>query len=350
MRSQLRWRICAPMLAAVYVAPVLPAQILERRQYHGHNVTCVHSGIVQTNATNCGTQNYARVFTGTVKSAFDIGETDKLLQLIPEEVFAGDPVSEVLAVTNQACLHQEIRAGERWLFYLYRNTKTNGLELPYDSPSKPIANAQEDIARLRHLQRLGDSGLFTGALTRMVSKNPWKFSRVPDRKVVLKRTSDGAEITVRTDSNGHYEIEVPPDSYTLSANTEEGLWATETTTSVRKGACVGVGFLLHTDGRITGTVTNSDGKPARYAQILIVPVSTEEQPFTVLTDPNGHFEVGGREAGRYVVGAGATASAGSAQWQPSIYYPGVSNRDRAQEIELREGQWRADLKIKLPSP
>jgi hypothetical protein len=119
-------------LAAVYVVPAIPAQIFEGRQYHGHNVTCVHSGIVQTNGTDCGTQNYARVFTGTVKSAFEIGETDKLLQLIPEEVFVGDPVSEVLAVTNQACLLREIRAGEKWLFYVYRNTKTNGLVLPYD--------------------------------------------------------------------------------------------------------------------------------------------------------------------------------------------------------------------------
>ena len=95
-------------------------------------------------------------------------------------------------------------------------------------------------------------------------------------------------------------------------------------------------------------VTTADGEPARYAQIQIVRVSTEEQTFTVLADADGHFEVGGQEAGGYLVGAGVVAKAGSAQWQPSVYYPGVPNRDRAQAIELREGQWRADLKIKLP--
>jgi hypothetical protein len=208
--------------------------------------------------------------------------------------------------------------------------------LPYDSPSKPIADAQDDIARLRRLQKLGDSGLLTGAVTRIVSKTPWKFSRVPNRKVVVKRASDRAEFTAETDSNGRYEIEVPPNSYTLSANTEEGLWAPETTTSVRKRACVGVGFLMHTDGRISGTVTAADGKPARYTQIQIVPVSTEEQPFTVLADADGHFAVGGQGAGRYLVGAGVPAKAGGAQWQPSIYYPDVSKRDRAQAIELHE--------------
>lgn len=37
----------------------------------------------------CGRYNYARVFTGTVKSAVEVGDTDKRLQLIPDEVFLG---------------------------------------------------------------------------------------------------------------------------------------------------------------------------------------------------------------------------------------------------------------------
>jgi hypothetical protein len=44
-------------------------------------------------------------------------------------------------------------------------------------------------------------------------------------------------------------------------------------------------------------VTTADGEPARYAQIQIVRVSTEEQTFTGLADAEGHFEVGGQEAG-----------------------------------------------------
>ena len=324
------------------------AQITERRQYKGHDVTCVHSGIVHTNGSYCGTQGYERVFTGAVKSAIDIEGNDKLLQLIPDEVFLGDPSSEVLAVTNQACLRREIRTGEKWLFYLSRNSLTNGLVLGYDSPSKPFAEAQADIERLRHLQKLNESGLLTGTLTRIVSKNPWKFSPVSNRKVVIKPLSDKAGFTAQTDSNGHYEIEVPPDSYTLSANTEAGLWAPETTTFVAKGDCTGVGFLLHTDGRISGTIMTADEKPARYAQIQIVPVSTEEEPFTLLADSDGHFEIGGREAGRYLVGAGVAPIAGNAQWQPSLYYPGVPNKDQAQAVELGEGHWRADVKIKLP--
>lgn len=163
-------RIWLPVLAAACFVPTLSAQILEPRQYHGHDVVCVHSGIAQTHGTDCGTQAYVLVFTGTVKSALDIGEADKLLQLIPDEFFVGDRASEVFAVTNQACLRREIQTGEKWLFYLHRNKTTEGLVLGYDSPSKPVAEAQADLARLRRLQKLGDSGLLIGTLTRMLPR------------------------------------------------------------------------------------------------------------------------------------------------------------------------------------
>jgi hypothetical protein len=51
----------------------------------------------------CGTFGYARVFTATVKSATEISDTDKRLELIPDEIFLGS-ASEVTATVNQACL------------------------------------------------------------------------------------------------------------------------------------------------------------------------------------------------------------------------------------------------------
>jgi hypothetical protein len=46
--------------------------------------------------------------------------------------------------------------------------------------------------------------------------------------------------------------------------------------------------VLHTNGRISGTVIMADGKPARYAQVQIVRVSADEQnlhcSYTMRTD------------------------------------------------------------------
>ncbi len=106
----------------------------------------------------CGTQGYARVFTGYVKSAIAVGDTDKLLQLVPDEVFAGDS-SEAAVVTNQACLNSNIQAGDKWLFYLYRDPKSKSLILSYDGPSQPVAKAKDDISMLRKRGRLTDMGI-----------------------------------------------------------------------------------------------------------------------------------------------------------------------------------------------
>jgi len=120
-------RICLFILGVACVVPSLSAVIAETREYHGKKVTCLHSGIFSSSGRVCGTQHYARVFTGTVQSAVEVGDTDKRLQLVQDEVFLGDSASEVTAIANQACLHTEIQAGDKWLFYLYRDGKGDEL-------------------------------------------------------------------------------------------------------------------------------------------------------------------------------------------------------------------------------
>lgn len=338
MEAWFKTRLFLYAVACACAIPSLSAQIFEVREYHGRQVQCVHSGIAPTNGRDCGTQQYARVFTGTVKSAFDIGDTDKLLQLVPDEVFLGDPANEVMAVTNQACLRSEIHAGEKWLFYLYRNPKTNGLVLPYDSPSKPLEQARQDIATLRHLSKLTDTGILAGHV-------------LPGHSIVARRLSDDAEFSSVTDAYGNYEFELRPGTYQLTANTRQGLWGPEATPFVSKRGCTRVDLWLHIDGRIAGTVTTSEGKPARYAKVVIVPVSPSGESFTVLSNDQGHFEVGGRQAGQYIVGVGLLAPVDSAEWASRVYYPGVRTREQAKIIELGKGEWRTDISFRLlPNP
>ncbi len=332
-----KWRLVPVVLTVACMVPSIYAQIMEAREYHGKQVTCLHSGIYSTAGWVCGTQHHARIFTGTVKSATEVGDTHKRLQLIPEEVFLGDSMAEVTAVTNQACLHTEIQAGQKWLFYLDPAQEIpDELVLRYDGPSKPISEAQQDIATLRHLSKTTDSGILTG------------HGGPQGHKVVARRVSDGAEFSALADTNGNYEFELLPGAYHLTANTKQGLWAPETDTFVSKQACIHVDLWLRTDGRIAGTLTTAEGKGARYVQVAIVPISPAGQSFTVVADEQGHFEVGGRKPGQYLVGVGLMAPVDSAEWKSRVYYPGVPTREQAQTVELGEGEWRTDINFNLP--
>jgi hypothetical protein len=330
-------RVCLFILGVACVVPSLSAVIAEVREYHGKKVMCLHSGLWSSAGWVCGTQFHARVFTGTVQSAVEVGDTGKRLQLIPDEVFLGDPATEVTAITNQACLHTEIQAGEKWLFYLDRDIKTNELVLGYDGPSEPIAQAQQDIAMLRQLAKVTDSGILTGHLGQ------------PGHKVVARRISDSAEFSAVTNASGNYEFDLLPGAYHLTANTKQGLWGPETETFVSKQACIHVDLWLHTDGRVAGGVTTAEGKAARYVQVAIVPVSPAGQSFTVVADSQGHFEVGGRKPGQYLVGVGLLAPVDSAEWKSRVYYPGVPTQEQAKIIELGDGEWRTDIDFKLLS-
>jgi hypothetical protein len=68
--------------------------------------------------------------------------------------------------------------------------------------------------------------------------------------------------------------------------------------------------------------------------------------FTVETDGGGHFEVRGREAGRYIVGEGVRANTVT-EWQLRVYYPGVSTRAQVIPIDLGDGEQRTDINFKL---
>lgn len=124
-------------------------------------IQCAHSGLRGFGGKVCGTYGYARVFTGTVRSAGYISDTDQRLELIPEEVFLGSG-DEATATVNQACMpinQPEIKAGDRWLFYLRSpgfpgtNENMKELMLPYDSPSGPLFSKQEELSKLLKIPR-----------------------------------------------------------------------------------------------------------------------------------------------------------------------------------------------------
>ena len=374
-----KWRLLLFVLAVTCLVPILAAETRDVSQ--GKKGRCQEringpgSERLGAPSWSCGTKRYTRVFAGTVRSAVDVSETETRLELIPDEVFLGD-MSELTATVNQACLPEnepEIKAGDKWLFYVRpkrdfdhesRQVITDGLEVSWDSPSKPESEAEDDIATLRHLAGLTDKGILSGSVVRIgATVDTLNPTAVPNHRVVATSVQLGTEYTSFTNVNGHFELELPPGSYDVTASTKQGLRDAEPfipnpieveygfsgNAHVGPRGCTAMAFRLLVDGKLAGRVTTTDGRPASFAKVAIVPISPVHPQFTVDADENGYFEVSGRQPGQYVVGVGMLAPFGSAEWQSRVYYPGVRTREEAKVIELGDGEWRTDINFKLPA-
>jgi len=170
-----KWRLLVFVLAFISIAPHLSAVVVEGRWYHGKQVQCVHGG-AWISQRNLGLYSRARlykeqVFTGTVQSAIETSFTDKRLQIIPDEILLGGVAREITATVDQACLPEnlpEIKAGDKWLFFLRMKQylhpdanppyiTTDGLMVDFESPAKPVSQAEYDICLLRLHSDLDES-------------------------------------------------------------------------------------------------------------------------------------------------------------------------------------------------
>jgi hypothetical protein len=208
-----------------YLVPLVRATIIEVREYRGKTVMCAYSGLIGV-AKSCGIDSYERVFTGTVKSALEVGQTDKLLQLVPDEVFLGDS-SEVTAIVNQGCVSAEIQTGDRWLFYLSRDPETHNLRLPHDSPSGPISEADDEISMLRQLVRAKDSGLLVGTVSIREERQDGRATTLASHRVIAREVTRGSLHSTYTSANGYFLFNLPAGSYDVIVAPEYGLHAFE---------------------------------------------------------------------------------------------------------------------------
>lgn len=322
----------------------------EGHDYHGKQIFCYIRG----REGSCGIgDGYEAVFIGTVVSVTETANKERRLQLMPEEVFSGRVTGSLTVTTDQGECFGDFQAGDKWLFYLQRDTKTKSLLLKYSSPTRPIADAQAQIDMLRRLAQINDSGIIQGQVTEPIwNDNKWETSiPVSDHKIIAKRQVNGREYTAFTDTDGHYEFEpLPLGQYQVGANTAEGLWAEEGSTTINPRSCSLMSFSLEPDGSISGRVIAADGEPAKFVQVAIVPVSTGNLQFTsAFSDELGRFEVKALHPGRYFVGVGIQPRAGNMDGQSGIYYPGVRDRNLAVIIDLGRGEKRANLNFQLPA-
>lgn len=340
----------AVLVATLSYLGVASAQIIEERIVGNKTVTCVHSGLT-SDLKDCGVRSdwYAYVFVGSISSITPAKGDEKRIQLVPEEVFHGEPASPLTVLTSQAPCLPELAVGDHWLFYL-RKEDGKPIVLDYGgNDSLPVAHAQEQIETLRRLKTIGDFAIMRGSVVR---GGYFERKAVPNARVVARRASDNMQFVATTDRDGHYEFEpLPPGKYKFSANAIGLLEANGGELNVPAGACWDQTLSRSPHAELGGHLQRSDGSPLPEVDVLIM--REDESWFTTAkADERGYFH-DILQPGKYVIGinlpgappwkVGGGAGAGLDIPPASLYYPGVQSRSAALAITLADDEKRDDI-------
>lgn len=120
--AQIR-RIFLVISVALSCLAIASAQMASSRKIGDKTVQCLQSGIV-TELMDCGLRPfpYDFVFVGSI-SAITSTEHDELeLRIVPEEIFSGKPDSPMTVLTSQRLCFPNFSVGDRWLFYLRKQS------------------------------------------------------------------------------------------------------------------------------------------------------------------------------------------------------------------------------------
>ncbi len=193
--------------------------------------------------------------------------------------------------------------------------------------------------------------------------------------VTAQKLGGAALFQARTDRSGRYTMDVEPGRYVIRA--EKGGYVTSvysvgeaslepTPVMVEAGKNVTVDLRLPRGGVITGRIVDEDGEPVVGATVQAErkqegPPRSAAWIFSLhgsaTTDDRGIYRIYGLASGQYYVSArvretrAVQASSGVTSFVPHegavTYYPGVSSRQHAVEVEVVEGAETTGIDFKI---
>ena len=240
----------------------------------------------------------------------------------------------------------DFKEGQRYVVYAWRHPDGT-LSAGICSRTRLYSEATEDIAYLNSGPAAAPAARVFGTIKVGERKEPdgeWVQHPVPDVQVNVRGrvgVYSGA-----TDAEGRYSIGgVPPGAYEIEAlpppvfSTRSLPWKFEIKDA---RACRAQDFYLRYDGRISGTIVDSAGRPAAGVRIEIAPAgkppdTLHAEPSRPETNTSGQFELSDVQPGRYVLGVGLTQGMDDQQAYPATWYPGTADAAKAREIEIAPG-------------
>jgi len=332
------------------------AQIISVEKVGDKTVECMHSGLT-SDLKDCGVRSdwYTYVFVGSISAIISIKDDEREIQIIPEEIFHGEPANPLIVETSQAACLPKLAVGDHWLFFL---RKENGKPIVldyYGNDSSPVGDAQAQIETLRRLKTIGDFAIVRG---QVVQGTSFEGKAVPGAHVVAHRASDQMLFATTTGADGRYEFQpLPAGKYNLTVDSIGPFQADDADIEVSRGACWDLTLSRSPHAQLGGPVQRSDGSPMPQVDVLIM--SEDESWFTTeKSDARGYFHINSLQPGKYVVGInlpgapawkyGSGAGVGVNPPAASLYYPGMRNRSDALVVSLTTDEKRDDIDFIVP--
>jgi hypothetical protein len=355
--ASMRFLSVLPVLAvALAYLGVAKAEILSFRKVGDKAVTCMHSGMI-SDLNFCGKHDdwYSYMFVGHISSIKPAKDDEKVIQIVPEEVFYGKPDNPMTVLTSQGLCLPHLAVGDRWLFYL---RKVNGKPIIldyYGNDSLPVAEARTQIDTLRRLKKIGEFGILRG---RVVRGESFDGKAVSNAQVVANRRSDNKQFVAVTDSVGHYEFQpLPPGKYKVTVRPIGSYQPDDSGIELIAGACWDLTLSKFSNAQIGGHVKRPNGAPVTGVGLLLIRSDNTWYQKTQ-TDGNGHFHFDQHEPGEYVLGLnlpgspgwvnGSAAGAGIKIPQVSLFYPNAKDRSSARVIRVSDDEKLDSLDFIVP--
>jgi hypothetical protein len=320
---------------------------------------------------DCGLDklNNAYVFVGTIAAVRSASEKEKYVQIVPNEVFLGDPGPSITALTSQGSCFEHLEPGQQWLFYL-RNIDGKIL-LDYNmQESAPVSEEGPHLETLRQIKNLVGTGLLRGRVVRELFASSSEddgenrkedANAVSGARITAVRQSDHATFNIVSGKDGSYEFQpLPVGEYEVDVDPIGSFHPVGSFADIKEGECRVLILENSSEASISGHVRWSDGKPAVKADVILtngdgslvdIRSTNDEGGFDFSEYKPGSYVVGARRPGAPELKFGGCGGAACADNLPAdIYYFGSTvMRNAALVIKLGVDERRDDVEIVLPA-
>jgi hypothetical protein len=272
------------------------------------------------------------------------------VRFVVEEPFKGVTGEEVTvyveSMKGTSCEGGVIR-GERYIVYAGedKNRLTNG---PC-SRTHLVADDEDDLSILRGLPEAGTGGrlnVYVDVNVQTANSGVKPLSGIN----VTVQDSKKVRTVVTTDSNGRFDLSgLRPGKYDV-----EPVWSpnyafepSKVEVTILDRACADVYFEAKIDTRISGRVSDRNGRPVSIP-IFLAPVGDQaiERQIQGGSKDDGQFEIAGVAPGRYHLYF--ALSGDDSKGQKRYFYPGVTKPEEAEVINIGFGEKRDRYDFKMP--